>query len=398
MDKINIQAYGRLFFLLLIIWGKWLCAQDHILHAEYYSIEDGLSHRDVQSVHQDDQGFIWLGTRYGLNRFDGNDFKWFTEEKNGLQSNEINHILADGTGWMWLFNTGGKQFSKPFSIDLFNPLTEEVISFEEKFGSDFPFDLMDISSFSASEEGHVALIINYELLVVYTPGKGFISTELEVKPFSVKCFSKHNTLWGYSSKKDLEVNDVMVEMAMNGEVLHQYDAGYPFQIYYIGGVDTSDKLWYILKYADYRFQDNEKGQLWQVDAVGENIEWPLDKTTLPLANIDLNKSLLTNEYRFWISPKQASFWLRGWNSFQGFHPSSGWSAELTSDFKWLANQQTTFFDNNDRIWVGTDFGVYVFELTASPFQKIQSKDTNNSDFFWNARYNTRWKRHLLGSH
>ena len=40
------------------------------------STEDGLSQR-VFPNHTDDQGFIWFGSQYGLNRYDGYKFKVF---------------------------------------------------------------------------------------------------------------------------------------------------------------------------------------------------------------------------------------------------------------------------------------------------------------------------------
>ncbi|HEY2400350.1 MAG TPA: two-component regulator propeller domain-containing protein, partial [Steroidobacteraceae bacterium] len=40
----------------------------------------GLSQRRVTSILQDNQGFMWFGTQYGLNRYDGSRFKVFKHE------------------------------------------------------------------------------------------------------------------------------------------------------------------------------------------------------------------------------------------------------------------------------------------------------------------------------
>jgi len=69
----------------------------------FFGLEHGLSHREVFSIHQDKRGFIWLATKYGLNRFDGNAFKWWTKEKNGLTNNEMHHILEDASSFLWVF-------------------------------------------------------------------------------------------------------------------------------------------------------------------------------------------------------------------------------------------------------------------------------------------------------
>ena len=44
---------------------------DRQLFFEHLTTEDGLSHNYVQSIYQDKDGFIWLGSDNGLNRYDG---------------------------------------------------------------------------------------------------------------------------------------------------------------------------------------------------------------------------------------------------------------------------------------------------------------------------------------
>ncbi len=45
-----------------------------------YQVEDGLSHNTVFCVVQDKQGYVWAGTKDGLNRFDGREFRVFREK------------------------------------------------------------------------------------------------------------------------------------------------------------------------------------------------------------------------------------------------------------------------------------------------------------------------------
>jgi len=63
-------------------------------------INNGLSNNSCQGLALDRQGFLWIGTESGLNRFDGNKFKNFysSETKmNSINSNELNDIYADKT-------------------------------------------------------------------------------------------------------------------------------------------------------------------------------------------------------------------------------------------------------------------------------------------------------------
>ncbi len=47
------------------------------LNFKYYRVEDGLSSNSVHAIIQDSQGFIWIGTEDGINRFDGYEFRHF---------------------------------------------------------------------------------------------------------------------------------------------------------------------------------------------------------------------------------------------------------------------------------------------------------------------------------
>ncbi len=63
-------------------------------------MEDGLSQTKVSQIVQDDQGFIWFGSQYGLNRYDGYKFKVFKHEPgrtNSLSGVLISSLFKDGS-------------------------------------------------------------------------------------------------------------------------------------------------------------------------------------------------------------------------------------------------------------------------------------------------------------
>lgn len=58
---------------------------------------ESLSSNLISSICQDSQGYIWIGTEYGLNRFDGVYFtQYYAGESEGLASNSVGKLLADG--------------------------------------------------------------------------------------------------------------------------------------------------------------------------------------------------------------------------------------------------------------------------------------------------------------
>lgn len=74
-----------------------------------YEVENGLSHNTVSCILQDDKGFMWFGTKDGLNRFDGYDFKLYKNDliqNHGLESNFI-RSLHEFDGYIWVGTDNG---------------------------------------------------------------------------------------------------------------------------------------------------------------------------------------------------------------------------------------------------------------------------------------------------
>ncbi|MGB4848817.1 MAG: two-component regulator propeller domain-containing protein [Saprospiraceae bacterium] len=98
------------FFLAILYFSisipVWSQAELHIVN--YYGFRDGLNTNYVFCLRQDSRGFLWLGTKEGLDRFDGFQFKkYFTEKDNpnSLSHNKVFDILEYQPGFI-LFATG----------------------------------------------------------------------------------------------------------------------------------------------------------------------------------------------------------------------------------------------------------------------------------------------------
>jgi signal transduction histidine kinase/ligand-binding sensor domain-containing protein/DNA-binding NarL/FixJ family response regulator len=87
---------------------------------EHITQKDGLSQSSVYAIFQDKQGFMWFGTRDGLNRYDGYRFKIFQHkitDSLSLRSNEVHVIIDDTIGNLWIGTTGG-------GLNIFDPVHE----------------------------------------------------------------------------------------------------------------------------------------------------------------------------------------------------------------------------------------------------------------------------------
>ena len=75
-----------------------------------YQVENGLSNSTVFCSLQDKSGFLWFGTKDGLNRFDGYNFKTFqtdTDDPHSIGDNLIRSIYQDPKGTLWIGTHSG---------------------------------------------------------------------------------------------------------------------------------------------------------------------------------------------------------------------------------------------------------------------------------------------------
>ncbi len=94
-----------LYFVLLTVSGK-----SNPLYFRHYQVENGLSHNTVFCVAQDNKGFMWFGTKDGLNRFDGYNFKVYRNkagDPKSLGSNLISNLFVDSKGILWISTLNG---------------------------------------------------------------------------------------------------------------------------------------------------------------------------------------------------------------------------------------------------------------------------------------------------
>jgi ligand-binding sensor domain-containing protein/signal transduction histidine kinase/DNA-binding response OmpR family regulator len=90
-----------------------------------YSLKNGLSFGIVNSITQDDKGFMWFATNDGLNRFDGTTFKVFKSrlgDSTALASNYVQKVLCDAHGSIWVSSRNG--------LSKFDSRTEKFVHYK----------------------------------------------------------------------------------------------------------------------------------------------------------------------------------------------------------------------------------------------------------------------------
>ena len=94
------NIYLRIFLLIISMFAN-LFADEADLRFKAISARDGLSDNDITSISDDGRGFLWLGTKEGLNRYDGYDVTVYNSnpfDTTALSGNRIWGLYKDTSG------------------------------------------------------------------------------------------------------------------------------------------------------------------------------------------------------------------------------------------------------------------------------------------------------------
>lgn len=115
----------KLFFTVCMLAALPAYAQNAV---HYYfrtmDIRNGLSQNTVYQILQDRKGFMWFGTKDGLNRYDGLSFRIYKKENSGLGRNFVTALYEDYEGNIWIGTDGG--------VFIYNPVSDSFTPFGHK--------------------------------------------------------------------------------------------------------------------------------------------------------------------------------------------------------------------------------------------------------------------------
>lgn len=155
-----------LYYLGILLVSPALCQIPTFskVAVEHFSVEQGLSDSKVNFISKDNQGFLWIATDNGLNRFDGYSFHLYDcqpRSKHKIRFNKVHSILPDRAGNLLL----GYDYPQNGTIDILNPLSGIVskLDFEQSKGFRGKYH-----SFYQSPDGSLYfLVLEKDLAIVY---------------------------------------------------------------------------------------------------------------------------------------------------------------------------------------------------------------------------------------
>lgn len=105
--------YKRLWILSFVFLALLLAVAGGDAYARYrfrsFDVADGLADNSVRCIGQDNDGYIWIGTRNGLSSFDGyafTNFRYMPGNPAYEAANDMNALLADGDS-IWIGSARG---------------------------------------------------------------------------------------------------------------------------------------------------------------------------------------------------------------------------------------------------------------------------------------------------
>jgi ligand-binding sensor domain-containing protein/DNA-binding CsgD family transcriptional regulator len=136
------------------------------LYFDQLTISNGLSHNSVYDILQDQQGYIWIGTQNGLNKYDGYDLEIYRSGERGdlnigFVGKAISSLLEDRAGNLWVGTRKNGINFKPRLSDRFVNLQSDT-AFAAIKG-------YDISSLFEDKSGNIWITTVNAGVVKYDP-------------------------------------------------------------------------------------------------------------------------------------------------------------------------------------------------------------------------------------
>lgn len=407
MQHYNLQfVYKVIFWILLLI-----CLQSNgqEFYFKHYKVENGLSNNTVLASIQDNDGFLWFGTKDGLNRFDGYRFKTFRSGYNPKNSLGINYIqsLHEFDNYIWVGTDKGLYYYDK-KLDKFTCLNDAITNRINDIEHDHRHNLWFISN---------GMLVKYhtktQKTTLFDGRNSFYAT-------SISCDSK-GVIWASSSEGIHKYSDatqsfdkieitfptptvalsVIYALDTNTILLGTRDHGV-FK-YTISNKRTEAFMTGVDKPIFVRqFCKNKQNQLWIASESGVYIYNFKNKTYRNLRKSSSDPYAISDNAAYSITIDQEDgIWIgtyfgginyhqKQYDQFKKFFPQKGENAIVGSAVREIHK------DNQGNLWIGTeDAGLNKFNIKTKKFINFQPNGLKNGLSFYNIhavlpRNNTVW--------
>ena len=199
-------------FLVLLLSASLLYAQPY--YFKHYQVENGLSNNTVFCSVQDGKGFMWFGTKDGLNRFDGYSFKTYRNDPSNPKSignGLIYSLHCDKEAILWVGTNKGLYIYDPVN-DSFSPVKHT--------------EQMNIHHMESDDEGNLWITVVGKLHK-YNKQKKTLYAFKDKAPFDVSSVyqASDHTMWISTTRGTIEKYNRKNNTFRSYNVLDKNDEG-----------------------------------------------------------------------------------------------------------------------------------------------------------------------------
>ena len=320
--------------------NKLSYAQSKNLIFNNINIEQGISQSTIEAIFQDSEGYIWLGTNDGLNRYNGYEFKIYNYEEyqNSISHNGITDITEDKYGNIWVNTVSG--------VNKINKKTEKISNYTEINGKIKEDSTTEII---VTKDNNI-LVGTYEGLNIYNAKEDRFDVILEQKDGILSsCI--------YSIDEDINGNIwIGTELGLNKlskdfKVLETYPS--ESEIYNI-------------------FCDDENGFVWAgSDSSGLlKIDKNTKEVTQYINDIEDENSIPANQVGVIIRDSKGNLWVGTTNGLARYNKKNDkfdvYKNKVYDKNSLVYNDVRSIIEDREGVlWVGTYSGISIFDTESS---------------------------------
>jgi signal transduction histidine kinase/DNA-binding response OmpR family regulator/ligand-binding sensor domain-containing protein len=203
--------------LLLSLGPQQVSAQEYQLTVRHWDIEDGLLERTIDNWFEDKEGFIWLVTPSGVQRFDGYEFTTWTQTNAGRSQINATIISQDQAGVIWFDATA-----------FYDPTTRKMMGASEMFSEGLPFNNDLYAPEGWREKDKISEFSNGDFLFLcnrphklcrYNPENGFSCIPLSGFPETAlinRLIDSNSNIW-------ISADSLLYKINEQGDILEKYE-------------------------------------------------------------------------------------------------------------------------------------------------------------------------------